>query len=158
MERPLRVVDLDHVVVRCRDAERSLDFYTRVLGCREERRIPAIGLVQLRAGASMIDLVPADLPPTHEGRNVDHVCLGIDVPDMDGMVRWLRAQGVEVLGRQHLLDAKLGQNGLGMLGWFAFPTLMPDRVECLPPRCKSRPPTSGATPARIRTDGQTPLV
>jgi len=111
MERPLRVVDLDHVVVRCRDAERSLDFYTRVLGCREERRIPAIGLVQLRAGASMIDLVPADPPPTHEGRNVDHVCLGIDVPDMDGMVRWLRAQGVEVLGDP---AERYGARGMGL--------------------------------------------
>jgi glyoxylase I family protein len=111
MERPLRVVDLDHVVVRCRDAERSLDFYTRVLGCREERRIPAIGLVQLRAGASMIDLVPADPPPTHEGRNVDHVCLGIDVPDMDGMVRWLRAQGVEVLGEP---AERYGARGMGL--------------------------------------------
>jgi len=32
VERPLRVVELDHVVVRCRDQLRSLDFYTRVLG------------------------------------------------------------------------------------------------------------------------------
>jgi len=111
MERPLRVVELDHVVVRCRNAERSLDFYTRVLGCREERRIPAIGLVQLRAGASMIDLVPADPPPTHEGRNIDHVCLGIDVPDMEGTVRWLREQGVEMLGDP---AERYGARGMGL--------------------------------------------
>src|SRR5439155_837927 len=69
MDRPLTVAEIDHVVIRCRDQARALDFYTRVLGLREERRLEAIGLIQLRAGAGMIDLVPADPPPSHEGRN-----------------------------------------------------------------------------------------
>src|SRR5216110_2506583 len=94
MDRPLTVAEIDHVVIRCRDQARALDFYTRVLGLREERRLEAIGLIQLRAGAGMIDLVPADPPPSHEGRNVDHVCLGVDTPDMAALVRWLRAEGV----------------------------------------------------------------
>jgi len=98
MDRPLRVAELDHVVVRCRDQTQSLDFYTRILGLTEERRLDAIGLVQLRAGASMVDLVPADPPPTHEGRNVDHFCLGVEVTDMDALAAWLRSQRVEVLG------------------------------------------------------------
>jgi len=58
-ERPIRVEELDHVVLRCRDPERALDFYTRILGLVEERRIEAIGLIQLRAGRGMIDLVPS---------------------------------------------------------------------------------------------------
>ena len=111
MDRPLRVAELDHVVLRCRDQSRSLDFYTRVLGCHEERRIDAIGLVQLRAGASMIDLVPADPPPTHEGRNVDHVCIGVDAADMDEVVRWLRGEGVEVLGDP---AERYGARGMGV--------------------------------------------
>jgi glyoxylase I family protein len=111
MGRPLRVEELDHVVIRCRDQTRSLDFYARVLGLAEERRIEAIGLIQLRAGRSMIDLVPADPPPTHEGRNVDHVCLGVDAPDIDGMVRWLREQGVEVLGDP---AERYGARGMGL--------------------------------------------
>ena len=111
MERPLRVAELDHVVIRCRDRERSLDFYARLLGCPEERRIEAIGLVQLRAGASMIDLVPADPPPTHEGRNVDHFCVGIDAGDMGEVARWLRAEGVEVLGDP---TARYGARGMGL--------------------------------------------
>src|SRR5262245_52514290 len=98
MDRPLRVAELDHVVVRCRDQHRSLDFYSRILGCPEERRIEAIGLVQLRAGQSMIDLVPADPPPTQEGRNVDHFCLGVETNDMEALAAWLRSQRVEVLG------------------------------------------------------------
>ena len=110
MERPLRVAELDHVVVRCRDQARSLDFYGRILGCPEERRIEAIGLVQLRAGASMIDLVPADPPPTHEGRNVDHFCIGVETADVEAMAGWLRAQGVQVLGDP---AERYGARGMG---------------------------------------------
>jgi catechol 2,3-dioxygenase-like lactoylglutathione lyase family enzyme len=98
MERPMRVAELDHVVVRCRDQSASLDFYTRVLGLVEERRLDVIGLIQLRAGESMVDLVPADPPPTDSGRNVDHFCLGVDVADMSAMVDYLRAAGVVILG------------------------------------------------------------
>jgi catechol 2,3-dioxygenase-like lactoylglutathione lyase family enzyme len=111
MERPLRVEEIDHVVVRCRDQARSLDFYGRVLGLAEERRIEAIGLVQLRAGRSMVDLVPADPPPTPEGRNVDHVCLAVDAPDVDALARWLREQGVEVLGEP---AERYGARGVGL--------------------------------------------
>jgi glyoxylase I family protein len=111
VDRPLRVAELDHVVVRCRDQSRSLDFYDRILGCPEERRIEAIGLIQLRAGASMIDLVPADPPPTHEGRNVDHFCVGIVAADMEATARWLRAQGVEVLGEP---TERYGARGMGV--------------------------------------------
>ena len=62
MEIPLKVAELDHVVLRCSDQNRAYDFYTRILGLREERRIEQIGLIQLRAGRSMIDLVPASHP------------------------------------------------------------------------------------------------
>ena len=111
MDRPLRVAELDHVVVRCRDQARALDFYGRILGCSEERRIEAISLIQLRAGASMIDLVPADPPPTHEGRNVDHFCVGIVADDLDATAGWLRAQGVEVLGEP---TERYGARGMGL--------------------------------------------
>ncbi len=86
------------MVLRCRDQARAIGFYAGVLGLVEERRIEAIGLVQLRAGCSMLDLVPADPPPTDGGRNVDHFCLGVETADMDALVAWLRAEGVDVLG------------------------------------------------------------
>jgi glyoxylase I family protein len=111
MERPLRVVEIDHVVVRCRDQARALDFYARVLGCVEERRLEALGLVQLRAGRSLVDLVPADPPPTPEGRNVDHFCLGVDAPDMAVLAGWLRTAGVEVLGEP---AERYGAHGMGL--------------------------------------------
>jgi glyoxylase I family protein len=111
MERPLRVAELDHVVVRCRDQAQSLDFYTRILGVVEERRFDPIGLIQLRAGASMIDLVPADPPPTQEGRNVDHFCLGIEAADMEAVAAWLKTQRVEVLGEP---TPRYGARGTGL--------------------------------------------
>jgi catechol 2,3-dioxygenase-like lactoylglutathione lyase family enzyme len=119
MDRPLRVVELDHVVIRCRDQARSLDFYTRILGCAEERRIDAIGLIQLRAGQSMIDLVPADPPPTHEGRNVDHFCIGIETTSMETLASWLRQEGVELLGDP---AERYGARGIG----FSVYVLDPD--------------------------------
>jgi catechol 2,3-dioxygenase-like lactoylglutathione lyase family enzyme len=111
IRRPFWVDELDHVVVRCRNQDRSLDFYVRILGLAEERRLDAINLIQLRAGHSMVDLVPADPPPTHEGRNVDHVCLGIDATDMDIVVRYLREQGVDVLGDP---AERYGARGMGL--------------------------------------------
>ncbi|MCH9020807.1 MAG: type II secretion system F family protein [Proteobacteria bacterium] len=83
----IRVLGIDHVVLRVRDIERALAFYRDVLGCREERRVDDIGLVQLRAGRALIDLVDVASPlgreggaaPGKEGRNVDHIALRIPI-------------------------------------------------------------------------------
>ena len=97
MARPFSVTELDHVVLRCRDQERMIDFYTRVLGLPEERRLEALGLVQLRAGRSLVDLVPGS-PGGFEAANVDHVCLAIAPVEMDDVVRELGASAVETIG------------------------------------------------------------
>ncbi len=110
MKLPLRVAELDHVVLRCRDIPRALEFYTGVLGLTEERRIEQIGLVQLRAGASMIDLVPTDRRD-EPGRNVDHVCLGIEAADLVEVARYLRGAGVQVMGEP---ARRYGARGMGM--------------------------------------------
>jgi catechol 2,3-dioxygenase-like lactoylglutathione lyase family enzyme len=93
----IRVTGLDHVVLRCRDQARMLRFYTDVLGLVEERRLEAIGLIQLRAGRSLVDLVPG-APAGYEGANVDHVCLAIEPVAMDDVVRELAARDVETIG------------------------------------------------------------
>ena len=85
-DNPIRIRGLDHVVLRVSDLMRSLHFYTEVLDAREERRIESMGLVQLRAGAQLIDLVRLDGPlgrsggrgPSAEGRNVDHFALALE--------------------------------------------------------------------------------
>ena len=111
MPAPFTVAELDHVVLRCRDVSRMLDFYTRVLGLAEERRLDAIGLIQLRAGASLVDLVPdADEQP-HDRPNVDHFCLSIDVTDMNAVLAYLAGEQIETIGDPMV---RYGARGYGL--------------------------------------------
>lgn len=81
-----RILDIDHLVLRVARLDEMLHFYCDTLGCTVERRQEAIGLVQLRAGRSLIDLVTIDgklgraggAAPGAEGRNLDHFCLRIE--------------------------------------------------------------------------------
>ena len=88
-----RIRNLDHVVLRVRDMDAAIAFYTGVLGCREERRLAKIGLVQLRAGASLIDLVPGE--PDTSGANMDHFAVRIVPFDEANLRAWLAEHGVE---------------------------------------------------------------
>lgn len=98
----IRVRDIDHVVLRVIDLERMLWFYGEVLGCPVERRQDGIGLVQLRAGRAMLDLVPVDgklgrvggRAPGPEGRNVDHFCLRVEPFDEAAIRAHLARHGV----------------------------------------------------------------
>jgi glyoxylase I family protein len=105
-ERPqmIRIGEIDHVVFRAIDMAAMQRFYCDVLGCREERRQDDIGLVQLRAGSSLIDLVSIDgklgrhggAAPGSGGHNVDHVCLRVQNYDEPAILAHLRAHGVRV--------------------------------------------------------------
>ena len=80
------ILGLDHVLLRIEDKSTMLDFYLNVLGCTQERELGHLGLIQLRAGASLIDLVPTTSPLGQNGRgvplqqhaNLDHLCLRIE--------------------------------------------------------------------------------
>ncbi len=99
----IRIRGLDHVVLRVADLARAIDFYTRVLGCREERRLDELGLVQLRAGAHLIDLVDVEAPLGRRGgppageqaRNVDHFAVQLEHFDEAALRAHLEACGVE---------------------------------------------------------------
>jgi catechol 2,3-dioxygenase-like lactoylglutathione lyase family enzyme len=97
------IKQLDHLVLRVTSLDAMVRFYTEVLGCSVERVQEEIGLVQLRAGASLIDLVPVDgklgrmggAAPGKEGRNLDHFCLAIAPFDGEALIRYLQSKGVE---------------------------------------------------------------
>lgn len=101
-EHPIAVRGLDHIVLRVADLDAMIAFYGEVLGCRVERRLDDIGLVQLRAGQSLIDLVPVDgklgreggAAPGVGGRNLDHLCLRVEPFDEAAIRRHLDAHGV----------------------------------------------------------------
>jgi glyoxylase I family protein len=93
---------LDHVVLRVLDLERSIAFYGDVLGCGVVKRRDDLGLVHLRAGASMIDLVAIDGPLGRQsgsasagpGRNMDHLCLRVEPFDATALLAHLQRHGV----------------------------------------------------------------
>ncbi|GAA5076917.1 VOC family protein [Lysobacter panacisoli] len=101
---PFRLLQLDHVVLRVRDVPAMVRFYRDVLGCSVERVQEAIGLTQLRAGSSLIDLVDVEgklgrmggAAPGAEGRNMDHLCLRAEPFDRDAILAHLQAHGVRV--------------------------------------------------------------
>ncbi len=90
----LKVVGLDHVVWRVADMDRAIRFYEEVLGLHVERRLPEIGLVQLRAGASLIDLVPRT-EDEDDGRNMDHYAVRIAAMDVPALSAHLKRHGIE---------------------------------------------------------------
>ncbi|MFZ6751258.1 VOC family protein [Undibacterium sp. Ren11W] len=100
----IHIVGIDHLVLRVSDLDRMLNFYCGVLGCRVERRLDDIGLVQLRAGQHLIDLVPVDgvlgkgggAAAGAGGRNLDHFCLRLEPFDADAIREFLQAKGITV--------------------------------------------------------------
>lgn len=103
---PFTLRNLDHVVLRVLNLATSIKFYTEVLGCTVERMREDLGLVHLRTGTSMIDLVSVNgklgvvggVAAGTEGRNVDHLCLRIDPFEEDQIVAHLRLCGIEPHG------------------------------------------------------------
>ena len=99
----IKVQGLDHLVLRVADVERSIAWYRSVLGCRVERTLPSLGLTQLRAGRSLIDLVDVNGPAGKQGgaaagrkrRNLDHFCIQLDAFDEKRIAAHLRRRGVE---------------------------------------------------------------
>ena len=88
------VKGLDHVVLRVADIDRSIAFYEQVLGLHVERRLAEIGLVQLRAGSAMIDLVPRT-EDEDDGRNMDHFAVRIAEMDVPALTAHLRGHGID---------------------------------------------------------------
>ncbi len=113
----IQIRSIDHVVLRVRDIQRSLRFYTEVLGCQEERHIEGLGLYQLRAGTALIDLVDLEKPlgqmggpaPGEGGRNVDHVALRIEEFSEPELRAHLASHGVE----PGHVDQRYGAEGMG---------------------------------------------
>ena len=102
--RPFALAGIDHVVLLVDDMAAAQAFYLGVIGCTLEKALPQYGMVQLRAGASLVDLVDISgepgawaRPDRPGGRNVDHVCLATGPWDEAAMRAWLAANEVEII-------------------------------------------------------------
>lgn len=117
---------IDHIVLRVKSLERSIAFYQSVLGCTVERERPDLGLVHLRAGESLIDLLSLDGPlgrkggagPGAEGRNLDHFCLRVEPFDAQDMIAHLASLGIAPIGP---LAHNFGSEGVGPSLYLADP-------------------------------------
>ena len=100
----LQIVGMDHIVIRVKDVEGALAFYTATLGMEphrvEEWRSGELPFPCARINAStLIDLKPwtEDEPVGDGRRNLDHYCLVIEPTNMDALSDHLRYQGVTVV-------------------------------------------------------------
>lgn len=100
---PINVRLIDHVVIRVRDFEKMIAFYSDVLGLKLEKGPDELGLAQLRAGESLVDLVDAagklgraggDMPD-HDAPNMDHLCLQVLPWEIDAIRAHLEKHGIE---------------------------------------------------------------
>ena len=112
------IAAIDHLVLRTENMDAMVDFYSGVLGCAVERDVRAeFGLLQLRAGSGLIDLVDVDSklgamgggPPSSAGNNLDHFCLQVDVMCEQDILRHLEQHGIEHEG----FAKRYGAQGFG---------------------------------------------
>jgi glyoxylase I family protein len=100
---PIKPKQLDHVVLRVADLDASMRFYRDVLGFPLGHSNEEIGLYQLRAGSSMIDLVALDgklgrrggETVSQQNRNMDHFAITLSEYDEPAIVAYLASHGVK---------------------------------------------------------------
>lgn len=98
----MQILGLDHLVIRARSPQTLKEFYCRVLGCTPERELPDQGLIQLRAGSALIDLVAVEsrlgrlggAAPGNEGHNIDHFCVRVEPFDEAAIHELLASAGI----------------------------------------------------------------
>ena len=101
---PFTLEGLDHVVLLVDDMDAARAFYTEVIGCTVDRALPRYGMLQLRAGAALIDLVDSGSaegawakPQVSGGRNMDHVALATGPWDPEALRGHLAAHDVAIV-------------------------------------------------------------
>jgi len=124
-DAPFEVLGLDHVVFRVRDLARMETFYRDALGCEVVRRREDLGLVHIRVGRSLVDLVSVDgrlgseggAAPGEEGRNVAHLCLRVEPFDPTAIQAHMKVLGIETSDA----TSNFGAEGDGLSLYLADP-------------------------------------
>jgi len=100
---PFELRAIDHIVLIVDNLEKAVQWYAEVIGATEEKSLRQYGMVQLRTGASMIDLVDVASdagkwarPEVGGGRNLDHFCLEIGPVTRPAMQAHLAKHGLKI--------------------------------------------------------------
>lgn len=85
---------IDHIVLKTTNLEEMLNFYCDILGCKFERQVASVGLTQLRAGDSMIDLLQVE--SRESGQNIEHFCLRISPFDYASLEKYFHDKNIAI--------------------------------------------------------------
>jgi catechol 2,3-dioxygenase-like lactoylglutathione lyase family enzyme len=101
---PFVLEGIDHILLLVNGMRPAVRFYRDVLGCKVEGALPQYGMLQLRAGSALIDLVDISaeqaawaVPPVAGGRNLDHLCLALGPYDEAKLRRHLAQHRVQII-------------------------------------------------------------
>lgn len=99
----IKITGLDHIVLNVSDIEKSLHFYTDILGLEPERleqfRMGKAGFPSVRIDeGTIIDLFPVKNGSRNSSgvRNLNHFCLVVDRENFSGVLDCLRQQQIAI--------------------------------------------------------------
>lgn len=123
---PLTLRGVDHVALRVRSLDLSVAFYCSILRCEVVARNEDAGIVHLRAGAQMIDLIWLEgrmgklggAERRVEARNMHHVCLAYEPYDSSALFTYLDEHKIE---HSAMPQDNLGAEGQGASVYLADP-------------------------------------
>ena len=99
----IRIQGIDHVAFNVRDLNKSVEFYTKVIGLKITEREPSKAGIEyfLDCGASLLGIIQAkDLsqshPFAHEGLGANHFSFRVHSNDFEPMIKHLETNGVKI--------------------------------------------------------------
>ena len=114
---PVNIAAIDHIVLTTTQPEKMLHFYVDVLGCKPERQAESLGLIQMRAGNALIDLLINDESCGDKCHNTDHFCLRLAPWDEALILAHLDAHQISYSD----VAVRYGANGRGSAVYIADP-------------------------------------
>ena len=136
--KSIKITELDHIVLNVTDIERSLAFYTQVLGLRGERiqefKEGKVGFPSVRINEdTIIDLFPVkgsgvvQESEDKKERNLNHFCFVTDKEDFSGLIDYLKGHGVSI---QQGPISRWGARGRAMSVYFLDPDGNEIEIRC----------------------------
>jgi len=99
----IKIQGIDHVALNVRDLDKSVEFYTKVIGLKVTAREPSKPGIEyfLDCGPSLLGIIQAknlddQHPFAHEGLGANHFSFRIHADDFGPMIKRLEEHGVTI--------------------------------------------------------------
>ena len=136
------ILGIDHVAINVRNIDKSLEFYTKILGLKITQREPSKPGIEyfLDCGPSLVGIIQAkDFDQKHyfedSGLGANHFSFRIHSSDFDPMIRELEDAGVKIEFAKKrekswsLYFYDLDGNKLEMTSWPVEDKVSPDQIK-----------------------------